>query len=200
MIKEFPTYNQYVPFPKLESEADFMSNFYDPFVSSNPDNSMYAIWDKTTPVGEGKSEENYAGTISLVSTNPTNAATEIGIGIFPPYHRTHVTTNAVGILLQWILDPPSAGGLGLRRVEWQTQSDNLPSRKAAERMGFELEGIARWQRVVPPGNIGLPVEALEKRNGTTGEAKGRHTAIYSIVWDEWDEKRPHVIAQMERKN
>jgi hypothetical protein len=65
-------------------------------------------------------------------------------------------------------------------------------------MGFELEGILRWQRVSTPG-VGLPVEVLEKRNGTTGEPPGRHTAIFSIVWDEWDEKRPKVLALMDRK-
>jgi hypothetical protein len=43
------------------------------------------------------------------------------------------------------------------------------------------------------------VEALEKRNGTKGELLGRHTAIYSIVWDEWDEMRPKVVALMEWK-
>jgi hypothetical protein len=43
------------------------------------------------------------------------------------------------------------------------------------------------------------VEALEKRNGTKRELLGRHTAIYSIVWDEWDEKRPKVVTLMEWK-
>jgi hypothetical protein len=66
-------------------------------------------------------------------------------------------------------------------------------------MGFEFEGVARWQRVFPGGEVALPVEALEKRNGTKGELPGRHTAIYSIVWDEWDEKRPMVVALMEQK-
>jgi hypothetical protein len=49
------------------------------------------------------------------------------------------------------------------------------------------------------GTIALPVDALERRNGTKGEQPGRHTAVFSIVWDEWDEKRPKVIAQMKRK-
>ena len=42
------------------------------------------------------------------------------------YHRTHVTTNSVGLLLQYCLDPPPHG-LGLRRVQWQANalaSDN----------------------------------------------------------------------------
>jgi hypothetical protein len=67
------------------------------------------------------------------------------------------------------------------------------------RMGFEFEGIARWERVSPRCKAALPVEALEKRNDTKGELPGRHTANFSIVWDEWDEKRPKIVAMMERK-
>jgi hypothetical protein len=48
-------------------------------------------------------------------------------------------------------------------------------------MGFEFEGIARWERVFPRGKVALPVKALEKRNGTSGEHPGRHTANFSIV-------------------
>jgi len=137
--------------------------------------------------------------MALSDTNPTNAVTEIGVIIFPAFQRTHVATNAIGLLLLWTLDPPSLGGLGLRRVVWQTHTENVTSRNAALRMGFEFEGIARWQRVFPGGKVALPVEALEKRNGTKGEAPGRHTAIFSIVWDEWDDKRPKVLALMEQK-
>jgi hypothetical protein len=65
-------------------------------------------------------------------------------------------------------------------------------------MGFTLEGVLRWDRAFP-GPMGVPVDALEKRNGTTGEAAGRHTALFSIVWDEWEEKRGAVLKQMERR-
>jgi RimJ/RimL family protein N-acetyltransferase len=95
--------------------------------------------------------------------------------------------------------PALTGGLGLRRVEWQTHADNAASRRAALRIGFEFEGIVRWQRVFPRCEVALPVEALEKRNGTKGELPGRHTTVFSIVWDEWDDKRPNVVALMERK-
>jgi hypothetical protein len=49
------------------------------------------------------------------------------------------------------------------------------------------------------GKVALPVEALEKRDGTKGETPGRHTAVFSIVWDEWDDRRPKVVALVERK-
>jgi RimJ/RimL family protein N-acetyltransferase len=186
---------KYISFPVIETEADFIRELYDN-ISMSPGDCIYAIFDKTSEHGEENS--NYAGVISLTATNPANAVTEMGVLIFPAFQRTHISTNAIGLLLLWILDPPSAGGLGLRRVEWQTHAENQASRKVALRMGFELEGILRWQRVSTPG-VGLPVEVLEKRNGTTGEPPGRHTAIFSIVWDEWDEKRPKVLALMDRK-
>lgn len=67
-------------------------------------------------------------------------------------------------------------------------------------MGFELEGIARWQRAVPRGSEGaLDVDALERRNGTSGEMGGRHTAVFSIVWEEWEGKRAAVVEMMGRR-
>jgi RimJ/RimL family protein N-acetyltransferase len=197
-IKAHPDLVKYLVWPAIETEADFMTKFYDKIDESIED-CLYAIIDKTRPPSKENDVSNYAGVASLMATNPVNAVTEAGIILFPEFQRTHVATNAIGLLLLWTLDPPSAGGLGLRRVEWQTHSENAPSRRIALRMGFELEGIARWQRVFPGGKVALPVDALEKRNGTTGETPGRHTAIFSIVWDEWDDKRAKVIALMERK-
>lgn len=197
VIKASPDLFTYVAFPDINTEADFRREIYDK-ISASPGDCLYAIFDKTIDPGEENTSSNYAGIISLFATNPVNAVTEIGIIILPAFQRTHVSSNAIGLLLLWTLDPPSAGGLGLRRVEWLTHVDNQASRKAAVRMGFELEGILRWQRVSPLG-VGLPVEALEKRNGTKGELPGRHTAIFSVVWDEWEEKRPRILAMMERK-
>jgi RimJ/RimL family protein N-acetyltransferase len=106
---------KYISFPVIETEADFIRELYDN-ISMSPGDCIYAIFDKTSEHGEENS--NYAGVISLTATNPANAVTEMGVLIFPAFQRTHISTNAIGLLLLWILDPPSAGGLGLRRVEW----------------------------------------------------------------------------------
>jgi RimJ/RimL family protein N-acetyltransferase len=198
VIKANPDLFRYVDFPVMNTEADFMREFYDKHINASPEDCLYAIFDKVTAAGK-EDDNNYAGTIALSATNPVNAVTEIGVLIFPEFQRTHVATNAIGLMLLWTLDPPSAGGLGLRRVEWKTHAENTASRRAALRIGFEFEGILRWQRVFPGGKFALPVEALEKRNGTKGEVPGRHTAIFSIVWDEWDDKRPKIVTMMERK-
>jgi RimJ/RimL family protein N-acetyltransferase len=198
VIKANPDLFRYVDFPVMDTKADFMRECYDE-ISASPNDCLYAIFDKVTVPEKENTRSNYAGIISLSGTNPVNAVTELGVIVFREFQRTHVATNAIGLLLQWTLDPPSAGGLGLRRVQWRTHADNAASRRAALRIGFEFEGVARWDRVFPRGGVALPVEALEGRNGTKGEVPGRHTAIFSIVWDEWDDKRPRVVALMERK-
>jgi RimJ/RimL family protein N-acetyltransferase len=198
MVKTNPDLFEYVSMPVMNTEADFMREFYEK-ISDSPQECLYVILDKVTTPGNANDSSNYAGIMALSATNPVNAVTEIGAIIFPEFQRTHVSTNAIGLLLLWTLDPPSSGGLGLRRVEWQTHADNMASRRAALRMGFEFEGIARWQRVFPGGKVALPVGALEKRNETKGEIPGRHTAIFSIVWDEWDEKRANILTLMNQK-
>lgn len=183
-----PELLKYVAFPEIKQDDDFKVVYEG--IRASPAECLYAIIDKSSAVGE------YAGTIALASTEPVHATTELGIMIFSAFQRTHVTTNAIGLLLQYTLDPPSAGGLGLRRVEWKCHAENAASRRVALRMGFEFEGIARWHRTFATGSS---AEALGKRNGTHGELPGRHTASFSIVWEEWDVKRPKVLAQMERK-
>lgn len=187
-IKTHPEILTYFTLPVVETEADFRREVYDPSQAS-PEDCFYAVIDKAAG-------NKYAGLIALTHTSAVNAVTEVSVIVFSEFQHTHVGSNAIGLVLLYMLDPPSAGGLGLRRVEWLCHAGNAVSRKTALRMGFKLEGILRWHRAFVRGN---PVEALEKRNGTTGELPGRHTAVYSIVWDEWDETRPTVAAQMERK-
>lgn len=202
--REHPELFQYVLFPDISTDEEFYQTVYREHIATVPGECLYAIIDKSyKPEGQGQDQEQepsakYAGTIALTGTNTDNASTEIGIVIFPSFQRTHVASSAIGLLLCYTLDPPSLGGLGLRRVEWKCHSANEASKRVALRMGFTLEGVLRWDRAFP-GPMGVPVDALEKRNGTTGEAGGRHTALFSIVWDEWEEKRGAVLKQMERR-
>lgn len=176
-----------------------MTEFYEKLIEPVPGHCLYAVIDKTSSSIGDQIEGQYAGVISMSNTSKEHQITDIGSIVFPEFRRTHVAKNALGLLIIYILDPPSAGGLGLRRVGWKCHQDNEASRGIASRMGFEFEGITRWSDVFPRSTTGLPVKALEERNGTKGEAPGQHTATYSIVWDEWDQKRPGVVAQMERR-
>lgn len=193
----------WVNLPVTKNKQSFIDNLY--ASSSGPAGCLYAVFDRSTsPSGSDCTldPQNYAGIVGLTDTKPARqgASTEIGILLFPEFHRTHIASNAIGVTLLWLLDPPSKGGIGLRRVTWQANERNEASRRLALRMGFEFEGIARWQRVVPLGDVlGVSVEKLERRNGTEDELPGRHTAIYSMVWDEWEEKRLDVVKLMVKR-
>ena len=190
---------KYMPFGEITKEADLVTDFYEPYFRDSS-GCLFAVYDKLTPphASNTADDSNYAGFIMLAHASATNQVTEMGIVIFPAFQRTHVTSNAIGLLLCWLLDPPPLGGLGLRRVTWNTNMKNVHSRRAAERMGFELEGIARWQSLCEGRTawLGVDVSELERRNGTSGEAAGRHTAMYAAVWDDWDGKRERVVKAM----
>jgi hypothetical protein len=64
--------------------------------------------------------------------------------VLPLYQRTFVSTHAIGLLLDYALQKPGDGGLGLRRVQWMAHADNTASVRAAERMGFKMEGVLRY--------------------------------------------------------
>jgi RimJ/RimL family protein N-acetyltransferase len=73
--------------------------------------------------------------------------------------RTHVLSHAAGLMIHRILDPESEGGLGLRRCQWFANSLNEPSKGAAKRLGFQLDGVLRNHRVLGPGKAGASGES-----------------------------------------
>jgi RimJ/RimL family protein N-acetyltransferase len=175
-----------------------MTAVYNPWFKS-PGSWLYSVYDTKTQKTTN-TEQNFAGFVALMDLSPINVTAEIGVTIFPPFQRTHVTTNAIGLLLQWTLDPPPKGGLGLRRIKWTCDVTNEGSKKFATRLGFHLDGILRWERVYRWSSVGIPMDKLQERNETAKESKGRHTALFSMVWDEWDEKRAGVVSMMKPRN
>jgi RimJ/RimL family protein N-acetyltransferase len=129
--------------------------------------------------------------------------------ILASFQRTHVTTHAVGLVVQYALNLPSdpaLPGLGLRRVEWLAGSNNEQSITTAQRLGFRMEGTHRWARVLPdttPEDIGEGFERQLKQ-GDQAEGvslgKGRHDVYLSICWDDWESgSREKLEAQMARR-
>ncbi|CAK7234596.1 hypothetical protein SBRCBS47491_009003 [Sporothrix bragantina] len=200
LVLKHPEVCTYVAFPTVDSVDDFLNKVYNPVATSLND-CLYAIIDKTKAANDVDSR--FAGVLSFNYTSKEEAVSEFGALVFPAFQRSHVAANAIGLALIFAMDPPSQGGLGLRRVMWQANAKNEASRRIALRMGFEFEGIQRWQRTFAPNRAcqegsGESSAALAARNGTRpeDEVQGRHTAVYSVVWDEWDAKRPSVLAQM----
>ncbi|KAI6030233.1 acyl-CoA N-acyltransferase, partial [Pisolithus marmoratus] len=199
-----PELFRFLPYGPFDSTAAFIEGLIEGFISPDPGASLYTIIDKTRslPQSPSPSEVDFAGVIGYINTDTTHLKTEIGaITILPPFQRTHVTTNAVGLLMEYALNPPLLSGLGLRRVQWQTNELNSQSIRAAERMGFKREGILRWDRTLPSGK-GKPGDPVQSRAGDPKpDWVGRHTAILAICWDDWENGgREEVQRLMARRN
>jgi RimJ/RimL family protein N-acetyltransferase len=146
----------------------------------------------TTEVADGA----FAGLCGLVS-QPERATIDLGQLLVTRFQRTFVGTCANALLLHACLDGVAEGGLGLRRVQWQANASNVPSVNAAKRLGFQWEGIIRWQQVLPMGKIGSegPTGGWDGREW----GPGRHTAMLSLCWDDWiGGRREHVDALARR--
>ena len=102
------------------------------------DRFYYAIIDKAT----GKVLE----TFSLMRIDRANRVIEVGAVTFSPaLKQTRMGTEAHYLLARYVFEE-----LNYRRYEWKCDTLNLPSKKAAERLGFVYEGTFR-QAVIYKG-------------------------------------------------
>jgi RimJ/RimL family protein N-acetyltransferase len=86
---------------------------------------------------------------------------EVGCVIYSKkLQKTRIATEAMYLMMKNIFDK-----YGYRRYQWRCNALNMPSRKAAERLGFKFEGIFR--------------------NSNVFKGYNRDTAWYSIIKDEW---------------
>ena len=179
------TYIPFDPFPTV----DAFNEWVELRIRRDPALVLFAMIDKTNPVAH--EADALAGIIGLMNTEADNLATEIGLLFtLPRAQRTHVTRNAVGLLVRWCFDE-----LRVRRLQWRTDPRNVASIRTAERMGFRREMVRRWERVLPPGNAtGLAVRA----DDLLPEYKGLETMYLSICWDDWPEWKAKVQTAMDR--
>lgn len=173
--------------------------------------TLFAVYDKTRVSESGGPA--FAGLIGYINASATDLCIEIGcVVVLPAFQRTHVASNAAGILLHYALDLPSessadssagagcTGGLGLRRCVWMANNLNRASVGAAERMGFVREGVMRWHRVLKPSQS----QAWNRRDIRKGDPReecgGRDTVILSLCFDDWENGgREKADAVMDRR-
>lgn len=183
--QKHPDIYQYYPFV-FPAYAPFIE-YIEVGVRRSPENVLFAIIDKTRPdAAHPEFGGSFAGIIGLYHSSATNLSTEIAfVVILPAFQRTHVATNAVGVLMRYCLEPRTARppGLGLRRVQWCAHSKNLASAGLAERMGFKREGVLRWHWAVSPE---LNVHGMKPgEQDPIPERYGRNTVLLSVCWDDW---------------
>ena len=101
---------------------------------------------------------------------PEHGSIEIG-GIYwgLPMARTPLATEALFLFARHAFDD-----LGYRRFEWKCNDRNAPSKAAAQRFGFQFEGVFRQDMII--------------------KGESRDTAWFSILDSEW----PAIRAEYER--
>lgn len=122
-----------------------------------------------------ESEGVVRGFASYLRVDPPAGVLEIG-SIFwaPALQRTPASTEAVSLMLGHAFE------IGYRRVEWKCDSLNEPSRRAAERLGFEYEG--------------------RFRKATHYKGRNRDTSWYSMTDDEWPSRRADLETWLDPSN
>ena len=132
------------------------------------DRFFYAILDRET----GKA----LGTFSLMRIDQNNRVIEVGAVTFSPALKgTRIGTEAQYLLARYVFEK-----LNYRRYEWKCDALNLPSRRAAERLGFVYEGTFR-QAVVYKGRT-------------------RDTDWLSIIDKDWPQAKARLEAWLAPKN
>jgi RimJ/RimL family protein N-acetyltransferase len=146
------TYLPFGPYPRLE---DYLERVRTAYLGNDP--LVHAIID--LPSGKPLGQASY------MNIDPSAGCIEVGgIAYAPALRRTRAATEAMYLMMRRVFDE-----LGYRRYAWQCNALNAPSRAAALRLGFTLEGIFR-QAGVPKG-------------------RNRDTAWFSLLDHEWPARK-----------
>ncbi len=90
-----------------------------------------------------KDEQAPLGYACFWTVNTGMGSIEIGnVNLSPALQRTPAATEAFFLMTDW------AFSNGYRRMEWKCNALNLPSRRAAQRLGFSFEGVFRQHLIV----------------------------------------------------
>jgi RimJ/RimL family protein N-acetyltransferase len=139
----------------FQNRASFEANLQRKEESNDP--LYYAIIDK--PSGDA------VGWAAYMRMEPLHRVIEVGsIMLSPRIQRTIGATEAMYIMAKHAFED-----MNYRRYEWKCDSLNMPSRRAALRLGFTYEGLFRQHMVVKGLN--------------------RDTAWYAMLDSEWPARK-----------
>ena len=156
----------YLPYGPFKSKEEFVVWLRERAPLDDP--LAYAIIDRQAGAARGIE--------TLMSIEPEHGSIEIGhIWLSPALQRSRQATEAIYLLSRYAFDE-----LGNRRYEWKCDAANAPSRRAAERFGFTIEGVFRQHRIV--------------------KGRNRDTAWYSMTDGEWPSRRTAFEAWFSPEN
>jgi RimJ/RimL family protein N-acetyltransferase len=140
------------PFP---DRAAFDAHLEAKAASTDP--LYYAIVDPVSDLATGHA--------ALLRIDPKHRVIEVGSLMFAVgLQKSRAATEAMYLLARYVFDE-----VGYRRYEWKCNALNIPSRRAALRLGFTFEGIFRQHMIV------------KERN--------RDTAWFSMLDSEWPSRK-----------
>ena len=106
---------------------------------------------------------------------PKVGSIEIGhINMSPRLQRTPAATEAMYRMMQWAFE------VGYRRYEWKCNAVNIPSRRAAQRLGLSYEGVFRQAAIV--------------------KGRNRDTAWFASIDSEWPALKEAFKAWLDPSN
>ncbi len=141
----------YLPYGPFENKSDFISWLETTAVGDDP--LFHTVIDLKT--------NRAVGVASYLRINPKDGVIEVGhIHFSPLMQQTPVSTEAMYLMMRRVFKE-----LGYRRYEWKCDSLNGHSKAAAERLGFQFEGIFRQL--------------------TMYKGRNRDTAWFAIIDKEW---------------
>ena len=152
---------------------------YGPFSSA----SAYHRWAKDAATGtdplfyviRARDSGHCGGVASYLRITPEAGSIEVGhINLSPEVNRSRASTEAMFLMMDW------AFGHGYRRYEWKCDALNMPSRRAAQRLGFSYEGVFRQATVV--------------------KGRNRDTAWFAMIDSEWPALREAYRAWLAPRN
>jgi RimJ/RimL family protein N-acetyltransferase len=115
------------------------------------------------------------GVASFLRITPDMGTIEVGhICIAPELQQSRAATEAMFLMMAW------AFGAGYRRYEWKCDALNIPSRRAAQRLGFSYEGVFRQATIV--------------------KGRNRDTAWFACIDKEWPALRECFSAWLSPSN
>ena len=141
----------YLPYGPFDNFADF--DAWARAECQNQDPLFHTVIDLKT--------EQAVGLASYLRITPETGVIEVGhIHFSPLMQGTTLATETMFLMMQRVFDE-----LGYRRYEWKCDSLNAPSCRAAQRLGFQFEGIFRQL--------------------TMYKGRNRDTAWFAIIDKDW---------------
>lgn len=157
---------RFLPYGPFASQGAFEGFARMAYPGSDP------LFHAVVPLGSERAE----GVVALGAIDPVNGVAEIGHLCFGPALRgTAAATEAPFLLMGRMFD-----ALGYRRLEWRCDARDAASRRAAERLGFRLEGTLRRHMAV--------------------KGRNRDTALFALVDEDWPQARAGFEAWLRPEN